>query len=149
MATEKNKQTIKKATKPDSLEARIESGAITEQRLSSMIRELNSQSPERLNAIAISDGIREYTYRQMFRQWDKYAEVFSALDITGENGSRVLLSPLPTSSVIFSVYALNMTGASVSMMIETNLIDWKELKDTIRVEGKIFDASECDEDYKD
>ena len=135
MATEKNKQTIKKATKPGSLEARIESGAITEQRLSSMIRELNSQSPERLNAIAISDGIREYTYRQMFRQWDKYAEVFSALDITGENGSRVLLSSLPTSSVIFSVYALNMTGASVSMMIETNLIDWKELKDTIRVEG--------------
>lgn len=128
----------KKNTKtPDenTLEARISSGGIIHQRYSSMVRELNSQSAERLNAVALTDGVREYTYRQMFRQWDKYAETFSAMKITGENGSRVGLASLPFAEVIFAMYALNMTGASVSVLMETATLDYRELKKTIRGEG--------------
>ena len=32
-------------------------------------------------------GDREYTYRQMFRLWERYAEVFSALEINEANHS--------------------------------------------------------------
>ncbi len=119
----------------DSLETRIHSGAITSQRYSDMVRELNSQSEERLNAVALTDCVREFTYRQMFRQWDKYAETFSALGISGENGSRVGVASLPFIETIFAMYALNMTGASVSLLIETATLEYKELKKTIRGEG--------------
>ena len=134
MASVKTRKT--QADKPEaSLEERILSGEISAQRISSLVRELNSQSAERLNAVALTDGIREYTYRQMFRQWDKYAETFSALDICGENGSRVGVVTFPYVETIFALYGLNMTGASVSLLMETATIDWKELKKTIRSEG--------------
>ena len=129
------RKTNPKSAAEDIRESRILSGEITKQRYSGMIRELNSQSAERLNAMALTDGVREYTYRQMFRQWDKYAEVFSALDITGENGSRAGLASLPFVEAIFAMYALNMTGASVSVLMETATLDWREMKKTIRGEG--------------
>ena len=44
---------------------------------------------ERLDAVAVADVDRDYTYRQLFRWQDRYAEVFSALGITEANGSRV------------------------------------------------------------
>lgn len=107
---------------------RIENGKIIEQKSWKFIKELNSYSRDRLESIAVDDGRREYTYRQLFRKWERYAEVFSALDITHRNHSRVILKGTPSSEVISAMYALNMTGASVSLTRDqTN--DITKLKD--------------------
>ena len=37
------------------------------------IVEANCSDLKQLNRIAINDGVNTYTYRQMFRQWDRYA----------------------------------------------------------------------------
>ena len=99
----------------EKINKRIESGEIIEQKSWKFIKELNSYSKDRLDAAAVADGRREYTYRQMFRKWERYAEVFSALDITGKNHSRVMMKGTPSTEIISAVYALNMTGASVSL----------------------------------
>lgn len=99
----------------DEINARIESGEIIDQKAWKFIRELNSYSRERLDAVAFVNGRTEYTYRQMFRKWERYAEVFSALGMTGKNGSRVVIRSTPAAETIFALFALNMTGASVSL----------------------------------
>ena len=96
------------------IENRIRSEEIIDQKSYAFIRELNSYSEEQLNKAAIIDENRTYTYRQMFRQWENYAEVFSALGMTGKNHTRVLLMPGIGAESLFSFFALNMTGASVS-----------------------------------
>ena len=93
---------------------RLESGAMLDQPCWSFIKEMNSVSDERLDSVAIRDGYRAYTYRQMFRNWERYAEAFSGVGITGENGSRVALIGTPTVETVFAFYGLNMTGASVA-----------------------------------
>ncbi|MBQ5659012.1 MAG: alpha/beta hydrolase fold domain-containing protein, partial [Peptococcaceae bacterium] len=97
------------------LMARIESGEITDQKMWSYIKELNSASEERLNAVAMISGGREYTYRQMFRMWDRYAEVFSALGINEINQSRAAVIGIASPELMSTFYALNMTGASISL----------------------------------
>ncbi|MCR5233684.1 MAG: AMP-binding protein [Lachnospiraceae bacterium] len=99
----------------DRINKRIESGAIIEQKTWQFIKELNSFSKERLDSVAIVDGRTEYTYRKMFRKWERYAEVFSALGMTGEKGARVLVRGTPVAETSFAVFGLNMTGASVSL----------------------------------
>ena len=74
----------------------------------------NSVSEERLNRVALIDLKRKYTYRQMFRNWEKYAEVFSALNITAENHSRLAIFDCCATESSFAIYAANMTGASVA-----------------------------------
>ncbi len=107
---------------------RIEDGKIIEQKSWKFIKELNSYSRDIMNSVALSDGKRDLTYRQMFRKWDRYAEVFSALGITGKNNSRVMLKGTPSIEVICSIYALNMTGATVSL-IRDQAADTVRLKD--------------------
>ena len=101
------------------INARIESGKIIEQKAWKFIKELNSFSGERLDSLAMIDGRRGYTYRQMFRKWERYAEVFSALGMTGKNGSRVMIRSTPAAETINALFALNMTGASVSLGLES------------------------------
>ena len=122
-------------TSAEEVERRIESGEIIEQRICDFIRELNSTSEDRLNAVALTDGKREITYRQMFRKWEEFAEAYSAAGISGENGSRVALFGLTSIETILSLYALNMSGASVSMMFIEIIFDWKKFKRSIRNEG--------------
>ena len=98
------------------IDERLESGVIIEQKAWKFIKELNSYSEKRLDSLAIEDGRREYTYRQMFRMWERYAAVFSALGITGKERSRVLMGGCPAAETLISIYALNMTGASVSFI---------------------------------
>ena len=105
---------------PDEILGRIESGEITAQKSWKYIRELNSFSEKRLNSAALTDCSRDYTYRQLFRKWDRFAEVFSALGITGSKGSRAALIGTPSAEVIAAFYALNMTGASVSVVPTTD-----------------------------
>lgn len=100
----------------EAINARIENGKIIGQKSWKFIKELNSYSHDSMSSAALTDGKREITYRQMFRMWERYAEVFSALDITGKNQSRVMLKGTPSIEVISAMYGLNMTGATVSLI---------------------------------
>lgn len=94
---------------------RVKDGSINEQGVWKYIREVNSTSRSRLRATAIIDCTREYTYEQMFAEWERYARVFSSLGMTGGNGSRVAIGGSISAEPLFAFYALNMTGAEVSM----------------------------------
>ena len=118
--------------------ARLASGELAEQKCWSFIKELNSFSAERLDSVALRDGYRTYTYRQMFRYWEKYAEAFSAVKITGKNRSRAALIATPLTESIFAFYGLNMTGASVSLIYHFDLYDDKNIRNMIEKE-KITD----------
>ena len=114
---------------------KLEDGAMLDQPCWSFIKEMNSFSTERLDSIAIRDGYRTYTYRQMFRYWEKYAEAFSGVRLTGRNRSRVALISTPTAEAIFAFYGLNMTGASVSLIYPLDLFDEKQIQSMIEREG--------------
>ena len=118
--------------------SRLKSGEIANQKCWSFIKELNSVSEERLDSIAMHDGYRKYTYRQMFRAWEHYAEAFTAVHMTGEDHARVALIGAQQTETIFAFYALNMTGASVSLIYHLDLYDEKRIRNMIRME-KITD----------
>ena len=80
------------------------------------IRDVNSTDLRDLNKTAIEDGSRKYTYGSMFREWERYASVFSSLGMTAENGSRAGILGSTCAEVIFAFYGLNMTGAEVSVV---------------------------------
>jgi len=117
------------------LRTRLDSGELADQKCWSFIKEMNSYSDERLNSIAIRDGYRTYTYRQMFRQWERYAEAFSAVNITGADKSRVMLVGAPQTETILAFYGLNMTGASVSVLFHFDLYDDDNVRNMIAKEG--------------
>ena len=114
---------------------KLEDDAILDQPCWSFIKEMNSFSEERLDSVAIRDGYRAYSYRQMFRNWERYAEAFSGIHLTGKDGSRVALIGTPTAEVIFAFYGLNMTGASVSHIYPLDLFDEKQIQSMIEREG--------------
>lgn len=122
----------------DKIMARIDNGKIADQKCWSFIKELNSCSEERLDTVAVRDGYRTYTYRQMFRQWERYAETFSAIGITEENHSRAMLAGTMITESIFALYGLNMTGASVSLLFHFDLYDDENIRNMIKKE-KITD----------
>ncbi len=99
------------------------------------ILDANSSKLSQLNRIAIKDGVNVYTYRMMFRQWDRYASVFSALGMTGENHARVGILGSGSSETIFVMYALNMVGAEVSFIAPYMAFRTAGLKKTIREEN--------------
>ncbi len=117
---------------------RMKSGEIADQPCWSFIKEMNSGSEERLDSVALIDSYRQYTYRQMFRAWERYAEAFSGLGLTGENGSHVGIISVPLPETIFALYGLNMTGANVSLIYHLDLYDEKQIYSMIERE-KITD----------
>ena len=124
-----------KKEQPNVVNERLDSGEIINQPCWSFIKEMNSCSDKRLDSIAIRDGFRQYTYRQMFRHWEKYAEAFSGLEINGKNHSRVALIGTPLTETIFAFYGLNMTGAAVSLIYHFDLYDDKQIHAMIEREG--------------
>ena len=120
--------TPKKTSK--SLELRIDQN----QKAWKFICDANSQNRSQLNRVAITDGVNVYTYRMMFRQWDRYASVFSALGMTGKNNARVGMLGSASAESIFAMYALNMVGAQVSMVAPYSTFRPLRLKQTIREE---------------
>ncbi|MBR2255411.1 MAG: AMP-binding protein, partial [Candidatus Methanomethylophilaceae archaeon] len=110
-------------------------GELVNQPCWAFIKELNSVSEERLDNVAITDGYRQYTYRQMFRAWDRYAEAFSGVGLTAENHSRVglIVTPLPES--MFAFYGLNMTGASISLIYHLDLYNENQIYSMIEREA--------------
>ena len=79
------------------------------------IRRRNAD-PARLGRTAVIDCTRQYSYAQMFDEWERYARVFSALGMTEENAARVGIAGTISAEPLFAFYGLNMTGASVSML---------------------------------
>ncbi len=55
-----------------------------EQKAWKYIQEVCSLDDDGLDKLAIIDGNRKYTYKRMFREWERYASVFTALDMTEE-----------------------------------------------------------------
>ena len=96
--------------------ARMESGEIANQKIWQYIREMNGSDPDTLGLAALTDCRREYTYSQMYAMWESYARVFSALGITGKNGSRAGVTGTASAEISFAFFGMNMTGASVSMI---------------------------------
>ena len=78
--------------------------------------------------MALRDGYRTYSYRQMFRHWERYAEAFSGMGINAVSGSRAALIGTPLPETIFAYYGLNMTGASVSIIYHFDLYDDKQIQ---------------------
>ena len=122
------------SAKKDKVEKRMKDKTINHQRMWKFIEEANSVSDQRMNGIAVIDGTRSYTYRQMFREWKRYAEIFYALGMNGKNHSRVAITSAIATEVIFSTYALNMVGASVSIITCTDTLMPKRFRDMIRKE---------------
>jgi acyl-coenzyme A synthetase/AMP-(fatty) acid ligase len=99
------------------------------------ILDVNSITLENLNDIAVYDGENEYTYGQMFKEWQRYGAVFSALGMTSLNKSKVGILGSTSAEVLFSVYGLNMTGAAVSIVPSYSAFFPHKIMETIRHEG--------------
>lgn len=105
-----------------------------DQRSWKFIRDVNSAAVIDLRKIAIRDGEKQYTYGLMFREWDRYASVFSALGMTGEKNSRTGILGSTCAEVIFSFYGLNMVGTDVSIIPTYSALTPKKVMNTIRQE---------------
>ena len=104
------------------------------QRAWKYIRDNNTIVSRDLGRIAIDDGVYKYTYGMMFREWERYASVFSALCMTGENKARVGLLSSMAAGTIFSLYALNMIGAEVSLIPPMSALKPFKVMESIRDE---------------
>lgn len=113
---QKNRGSAAAEKKRRQLEERIADGSINDQKMWKYVKECNSIDDAHLDAVAVIDCTREYTYRQMFTEWERYARVFSALDICSSNHSRAAICGTISAEPLFSFYALNMTGVTVSML---------------------------------
>ncbi len=120
---------------PEELKGRIASGEIIDQKYWSFIKELNSFSEERLDSTAFIVGEKKISYRQMFKRWERLAEIFSALDITEEKNARIGLMTGMSFSCISMIYAGNMTGASVSMIHPVDVFDKERFEALVEKEG--------------
>lgn len=98
------------------------------------IRDVNNTTVTDLNKIAVVDGSRKYSYGLMFREWERYASVFSSLGMSAENGSRVGILGSTSAEVIFATYGLNMVGAGVSLVPAYSALTPKRVFNTIKSE---------------
>jgi len=126
-ALEKEK-TPEELAKIEKLHKRTNDGSICKQAVWKCIKENILAEEEKLKAVAVIDCTRQYTYEQMFNEWDRYAKVFTALGMTGSNKSRVAIAGAIAAEPLFAFYGLNMTGATASMMSYPDFLpggDWK------------------------
>ena len=98
------------------------------------LRDLNSLNLSDMNKIALIDGNRKYNYGSMFHEWERYASVFTALDMTEVQHARVGILGSTSSEVIFSYYGLNMVGAEVSLIAAYTAYNPTRIKETIQQE---------------
>ena len=98
------------------------------------IRDVCNAGDGDLDKLAIIDGNRKYTYKRMFREWDRYASVFTALNMTEEQNARVGVLGSTCAEVIFSFYGLNMVGAQCSIVASWKAFNFAQIEETIRQE---------------
>ena len=130
IAADREKTAKSLARKTQKLIAAMQDGTLNDQKIWQYIKRRAELEPERLYLPAILDCSGTYTYGQMFAQWDRYARVFSAMGITDTKNSRVALVGSVDAEPLFAFYALNMTGASVSMFSYPDLLPggrWKTM----------------------
>ena len=112
------------------IEARISDGSICSQPVWRYVRERGELDPERSHRTAVFDCSGSYTYQEMYDEWERYARVFSALQMTGANNSRVGIAGPIAAETLFSFYGLNMTGAVAVMLSCLDFLpsgSWKEM----------------------
>ena len=112
------------------VEKRVKDRSISNQKVWANIKERVSASEELLNRTAVIDCTREYSFRQMFDEWERYARVFSALGICAENGSRAALCGVIAAEPLFALFGLNMTGAEISLFSYPDFLPhgmWKQM----------------------
>ena len=112
------------------VEKRIAEGTILNQKLWANLKERISCDSALMERTALVDCTREYTFDQMFQEWERYAKVFSGLEIHGKNQSRVALCAVTAAEPLFALFGLNMTGAEISLFSYSDLLPggkWKEL----------------------
>lgn len=97
------------------------------------LKEINS-TPDRLNRIALTDGVKQYSFAEMFAQWKRYAAVFSALGITRSNRSRVGLMGSTSAEAVFALYGLNMVGAETSVIAVFSIFSLHKIIQTVQQE---------------
>ena len=102
-----------------------------EQKAWKYIQELCGRNAGDLNKVAVIDGNRQYTYGQMFREWERYASVFTALEMTEAQNARVGILGSTCAEVIFSFYGLNMVGAQVSLVASWSAFNSEKIEATI------------------
>lgn len=118
------------AQKLRKVEKRIRDGSISDQKVWANIKERISADDELMKRTAVIDCTREYTYEQMFAEWERYARAFSALGICAENGSRAALCGVVAAEPMFALFGLNMTGAEVSLFSYPDFLPngmWKQM----------------------
>ena len=96
---------------------------------------MNSAAGNDPERIAIADGTRTFTYRSMYREWERYASVFAALGMTGVNRSRVGILGSTGAEAVFSIYGLNRVGATVSLIPAYSALTPSRVFQTIRDEN--------------
>lgn len=106
-----------------------------EQKAWKYIQEVCSLDDDGLDKLAIIDGNRKYTYKRMFREWERYASVFTALDMTEEQSARVGVLGSTCAEVTFAFYGLNMVGAQVSLVASWSAFNFERIAETIRQEN--------------
>ena len=112
----RNKEREEEKKRITQINKRLEDGSINKQKLWQYLEERNSADDRSKRAIAIIDGTREYTYEQLFAEYDRYARVFSGLNICQKNKSKVAIAGTITAEPLFCYLGLNKTGAQVSML---------------------------------
>ncbi len=105
-----------------------------EQKAWKYIREVCSLNDGDLDKVAVIDGNRKYTYKRMFREWERYASVFSALHMTEDQNARVGVLGSTCAEVTFAFYGLNMVGAQVSLVATWSAFNFERIEATIRQE---------------
>ena len=98
------------------VEEKYADDSIDRQKIWQFVKEFASVYPDRLQKVAIADTARDITYEELFNEWDRYARVFSALDITSSNSSRAAVCGVIAPEPLFAFYGLNMVGTPVSML---------------------------------
>ena len=98
------------------------------------IREVCSLNDGDLDKVAVIDGNRKYTYKRMFREWERYASVFSALHMTEAQNARVGVLGSTCAEVTFAFYGLNMVGAQTSLVATWSAFNFERIEATIRQE---------------
>ncbi|MBQ8965690.1 AMP-binding protein [Ruminococcus sp.] len=141
LKTQRSKKDPTVTRRRKKLEKRLEDGTINDQKVWSYIKERRSFDPKLLELTALIDCTGEYTYSEMFDEWDKYARVFTALDITAGNHSRAAIAGAITAEPLFAFYGLNMTGAQVSMFSYPDLVpggSWRTMLEKEKITDLII-----------
>ena len=123
------------------LEKRIADGSISRQKVWTGLKERIAFDEALLKRTALIDCTREYTYQQMFDEWERYARAFSALGICREQKSRAALCGAIAAEPLFALFGLNMTGAEVSVFSYPDFLpggSWREMLEEEKITDLIL-----------